>query len=107
MTHYWSAVVLQRCVRQWLCRRKAKRVREARQAAHHRAARSIQLKWRQFIAEKRRYEASCSRLKAKLRKEQLATSIIIAELQSQTQRVSLPSAAPGISKERYYKPPLL
>lgn len=94
ITRYWSAVVLQRCVRKWLCGVKAIRVRQARLAARHRAASTIQLHWREYIREKRRYEATYARLKAQLRQEQLAASLIIAELQCQTQSVSLPVAVP-------------
>ena len=83
-------MVIQRCVRRWLCGLRAIRLRKARQAARHRAAHTIQLHWREYIREKRRYEATCARLKARLRQEQMAASLIIAELQSQMQSVSLP-----------------
>ena len=89
----WSATVIQRCVRRWLGRARAARVRSARSAAWHGAARTIQRRWRAYAAEKRRYEATYSRLVRKLRQEQLATALIIAELQAQTQRVRLPTAA--------------
>ena len=69
---------------------RAKRVKQARLAARHRAARTIQSRWRDYIREKRRYEATCARLKARLQQEQVAASLIIAELQSQMQSVSLP-----------------
>ena len=70
-------------------------------AARHRAASIIQLNWRQFIAERRRYEATCSKLRARLRQEQMATSLIVAEIQAQAQNVSLPSTtAARIPKSR-------
>lgn len=43
------------------------------------------------MREKRRYEATYSRLILKLRQEQLATALIVTELQAQTQRVRLPT----------------
>ena len=88
----WSATILQRCVRRWLSQIRARQVRRVELATRARAARVIQQTWRQFISEKRRYEATYSCLRAKLRQEQLAASIIIAEIQTQTKRVCLPSS---------------
>lgn len=100
ISFYWSATILQRCVRKWLSQIKAKRVRQAQLTVRDRAARTIQHRWKQFIAEKRRYEATYSRLKAKLHQEQLAASLIIAELQAQTRSVCLPSTAANIPRKR-------
>lgn len=109
ISRYWSAAVIQRCVCRWLWRVKAARVRQARLAARNRAACTIQLKWKEYIVEKRRYEATYSRLKARLRQEQLAASLIIAELQAQTQSISLPPAKTTVIeiplRERAFRSP--
>jgi len=100
LNQQWSALVIQRHIRKWLCRNRAIRVRQARLAYRDRAARTIQFHWRGFIAEKRRYEATCARLRARLRREQEAAAFIIAELQLQTQSISLPSANPEDSSRK-------
>ena len=105
ISRYWSATMLQRVVRRWLCQKREKRVRQARQAALNRAARTIQSRWKQFIVEKRRYEATYARLKAKLKQEQLAAHLIIAELQYQTENICLPSSVgTQVSRKRQAGP---
>ena len=59
-------MVIQRAVRLWLTRSRACRVRRARERARHRAATLIQHHWRLYIREKRRYESTYARLRAKL-----------------------------------------
>ena len=62
----WCASVIQRAVRHWLGQRRAKRLREARERARHRAAATIQYHWKFYIAQKRRYESTYAKLKARL-----------------------------------------
>ena len=62
----WAAAVIGRSVRWWLRRREAQRLQQLHETARHRAATTIQFHWRRFTTEQRRYEASCTRLKAKL-----------------------------------------
>ena len=59
-------MVIQRAVRHWLCRARARRVRGVRERARHRAASLIQYHWRLYITDKRRYEATYAKLKARL-----------------------------------------
>ena len=62
----WSASVIQRAMRRWIGRRGAERVRRVRWRNRHRAAATIQRSWRQFIEGRRRYKASCARLRARI-----------------------------------------
>ena len=62
----WAAVVIQRAVRHWLARCRARRVRRVRVRVRNRAASLIQHHWQLYIQEKRRYEATYTKLKAKL-----------------------------------------
>ena len=62
----WAAVVIQQAVRHWLARCRAQRVRKVRERVRNRAASLIQRHWQLYIQEKRRYEATYTRLKAKL-----------------------------------------
>ena len=90
-------MILQRSIKTWLRRLRSRRVREARHAAYNRAALCIQHKWKTYIAEKRRYEDTYNRLKLRLQQERLAASLIVAELQAQTHKVSLPPSSHSLS----------
>lgn len=85
-----AAMILQRSIRAWLCRLRARRVRKVRHAAFHKAASLIQCKWRNYISKKRHYEATYIRLKARLKQEKLAATLIMEELRVHAQSVSLP-----------------
>ncbi len=91
-------MLLQRSVRAWLLRLKSCRVREARHAAYNKAASCIQHRWREYIVQKRRYESTYNKLKIKLQQEQLATTLIVAELQAQTQRIKLPASTQSLDE---------
>ena len=41
-------------------------MREARERARHRAAATIQYHWKLYVAQKRRYESTYAKLKARL-----------------------------------------
>ena len=62
----WCAAVIQRAVRHWLAERRAERLRLARERARHKAAATIQLHWKSYITQKRRYESTYAKLKARL-----------------------------------------
>ncbi len=62
----WCACVIQRSVRSWLRRRLAARVRSTRAKHRQQAATLIQRRWMIYIKQKRRYEATCAQLKARL-----------------------------------------
>lgn len=89
----WAAVVFQRAFRRVCLQRKSRRLRQVRTRARHAAASTIQHHWRGYIREKRRYEATYARLKARLQQERVAAEIILHELNSQTHCVQLPSNA--------------
>ena len=59
-------MVIQRAVHHWLARCRARRVRKVRERVRNRAASLIQRHWQLYIQEKRRYEATYTRLRAKL-----------------------------------------
>eukprot|EP00731_Ephydatia_muelleri_P018008 Em0011g48a len=92
-TREWAAVVLQRAFRRVRLRRKSRRLRQVRARTLNSAATTIQRHWRGYIGEKRRYEATYARLRARLLQERAAAGIILHELNSQTHNMQLPSTA--------------
>ena len=62
----WSVVLIQRAVRRWRRRRVVGRVRLVREKARNTAAATIQRRWREYMVGRRRYEATCARLRARI-----------------------------------------
>jgi ankyrin repeat protein len=88
----WAANRVKSAAKKVALKKRATRLRMVRERERNSAACVIQKHWREYIARKRRYEATVRQLRSKIQSERDGYSIIVRELRQQCLSVQLPSS---------------